>query len=95
MVGAPRAEKTCSWLDAFAASRRDDLQLLVTCLAGERVPEDPRMHAIDYEMVPRRTYDARLSVMDVLLLPIEPSELLTTGVVRDAIGAGLSAIATD
>jgi len=96
VVGAPRAEKNVQLLlDAFAASRRQDIQLYLTCRSDEVVPDDPRIIALDYEMVPRALYDARLAVMDALVMPIEPGELLTTGVVGDAIGAGLPVITSD
>jgi hypothetical protein len=49
LVGAPRAEKDVQLvLDAFHACGRDDLQLLVTCLSGEEVPEDERITASAY-----------------------------------------------
>ena len=78
---------------AFAACQRDDLQLFVTCLSGaESVPDDARIHACEYQLVARELYDARLAAIDVLVMPIEPGELLTTGVIGDAIGGGIAAI---
>lgn len=96
VIGAPRPEKDVQLvLDAFAACPRDDLGLVVLSLAGERVPDDPRITALPYEMVARDTYDRRLRAIDVLLFPITAGELLTSGVVGDAIGAGLPALVSD
>jgi glycosyltransferase involved in cell wall biosynthesis len=96
VVGAPRPEKDVQLvLDAVAASPRDDLGLLVLSLDGERVPDDPRIRALPYENVARATYDRRLRAVDVLVFPIAPGELLTSGVVGDAIGAGLPALVSD
>ena len=94
IVGAPRLEKNVQQvLDAFAACQRDDLQLFVTCLSGaESVPDDARIHACEYQLVARELYYARLAAIDVLVMPIEPGELLTTGVIGDAIGGGIAAI---
>jgi len=93
VIGAPRPEKDVQLvLDAFAACPRDDLGLLVLSLGGEQVPEDPRITALPYEMVAREVYDRRLAAIDLLVFPIVPGELLTSGVVGDAIGAGLPAL---
>jgi len=97
VIGAPRPEKNVQLvLDAFAASPRHDLGLLVLSLAGgERLPDDPRITALPYEMVAREVYDRRLRAIDVLVFPIQPGDLLTSGVVGDAIGAGLPALVSD
>lgn len=93
VVGAPRPEKDVQLLlDAFAACARDDLGLFVSSLADERVPDDPRIRAIPYEMVPRGVYDRRLAAIDVLVFPIREGELLTSGVVGDAIAAGIPSL---
>jgi glycosyltransferase involved in cell wall biosynthesis len=97
VVGAPRPEKDVQLvLDAFAACSRADLGLLALSLgADERVPDDPRITAIPYEMVDRATYDRRLRAIDALVFPIRAGELLTSGVVGDAVGAGLPSIVSD
>ena len=93
LVGAPRAEKDAQLvLDAFAATKRDEVQLLVCSLEGERVPDDPRIKALPYEMVPRRLYDQRLSCIDVFVLPFSPTGMLTTGTVGDVVGMGAPAL---
>ena len=93
LVGAPRPGKDTQLLvDGFAACRRDELQLLVLCHAGERLPDDPRITALPYEEVPRPVYDRRLAAIDVLALPLDGRTYLTTGQVADAVGAGIPAL---
>ena len=93
LVGAPRPGKdTQLLLDGFAACGRDDLQLLVLCHDGERLPEDPRITALVYEEVPRPVYDQRLAAIDVLALPLDGGTYLTTGQVADAVGRGIPAL---
>jgi glycosyltransferase involved in cell wall biosynthesis len=93
LVGAPRPGKdTQLLLDGFAACGRDDLQLLVLCHDGERLPDDPRITALAYEEVPRPVYDRRLAAIDVLVLPLDGGTYLTTGQVADAVGCGIPAL---
>jgi hypothetical protein len=93
LVGAPRPGKdTQLLLDGFAACGRDDLQLLVLCHDGERLPDDPRITALPYEEVPRPVYDRRLAAIDVLALPLDGGTYLTTGQVADAVGRGIPAL---
>ncbi|HET6832730.1 MAG TPA: hypothetical protein VFH30_02595 [Acidimicrobiales bacterium] len=93
LVGAPRPGKdTQLLLDGFAACRRDDLQLLVLCHDGERLPDDPRITARPYEEVPRPVYDRRLAAIDVLAMPLDGRTYLTTGQVADAVGRGIPAL---
>jgi hypothetical protein len=93
LVGAPRPGKhTQLLLDGFHAARRDDVQLLVLCLDGEAVPDDPRITALPYAEVPRDEYDRRLATIDVLALPLEGGTYLTTGQAADAVGAGIPAL---
>ena len=45
IIGAPRpAKQVQGFMDAFAATTRADLELIVFSLDGERVPDDPRIH---------------------------------------------------
>ena len=93
LVGAPRTEKDAQLvLDAFAATRRADVQLMVCSLDRERVPDDRRIKAVPYEMVPRRLYDQRLRCIDVFVFPFSPSGMLTTGTVGDVVGMGAPAL---
>jgi len=93
LVGAPRPGKhTQLLLDGFHAARREDVQLLVLCLDGEAVPDDPRITALPYAEVPRDEYDRRLATIDVLALPLDGGTYLTTGQAADAVGAGIPAL---
>ena len=96
LVGAPRRAKDVQLvLDAFAACKRDDVQLLACSLNGERVPDDDRIIAVPYELVPRELYDQRLRCIDALVLPFAPSGMLTTGTVGDVVGLGVPALVSD
>jgi hypothetical protein len=93
LIGAPRAGKDTQLLiDGFTACRRDDLQLLVLCHDGEKLPDDERITALPYDEVPRPIYDRRLATIDVLALPLDGSVYLTTGQAADAVGAGIPAL---
>jgi hypothetical protein len=98
ILGAPRVEKdTQRFIEAFAASGRDDLQLVVLSLGpDESSPDDPRITAFPYEFVDRATYNRRLATIDVLALPFDPDgEMLTTGLVGDVVGLGLPALRSE
>jgi hypothetical protein len=96
VVGAPRREKDVQLvLDAFAACKRDDVQLLVCSLDGERVPTDERITAVPYELVSREVYDQRLRCIDALVLPFASSGMLTTGTVGDVVGLGVPALVSE
>ena len=94
IVGAPRPFKRVQgFMDAFAATTRPDIELVVFSLDGEAVPSDPRIHAFPHTVVERGEYYRRLAVLDALALPFDPDgEMLTTGLVGDVVGAGLPAI---
>ena len=92
VVGAPRAEKDVQLvLDAFHACSRDDLQLVVTCVEGETIPDDPRICAIQASHVSEHVYYQRLVAIDALVLPFDEG-MLMTGTAFDAIGAEKAAI---
>ena len=97
VIGAPREEKkTRMLMEAFARVGRDDLQLLVLSLGeDEAVPDDPRIRAIPYQEVPRDAFNRRLATIDVLAIPIEGGDYLTTGQFADAVGLGIPAITSD
>jgi hypothetical protein len=94
IIGAPRAAKRVQdFMDAFAATTRPDLELIVFSLDGERVPDDPRIHTFRPAFVDREAYGHRLALLDAVALPFDPGgEMLTTGLVADVVGAGLPAI---
>ena len=61
IVGAPRREKqTGPFMEAFAATDRPDVQLLVLSLDDEEVP-DVRITARPYDFVARDEYNRRLA----------------------------------
>ena len=99
LLGAPRAEKQVqAFLDGFAASDRDDLQLVCWSLGPDDVvPDDPRIAVAEpYEMVDADLYARRLAACDLLALPFDPDgEMLATGVASDVVGLGLGALVSD
>ena len=99
LLGAPRAEKQVqAFLDGFAASDRDDLQLVCWSLGPDDVvPDDPRIAVAEpYEMVDADLYARRLAACDLLALPFDPDgEMLATGVAADVVGLGLGALVSD
>ena len=97
IIGAPRVEKNVQgFLNAFAQSDRSDIELYVPALSGnETLPEDSRIKGEDYRMVERELYNKRLATIDLLAFPIEPGDLLTTGVVGDAIGFGIPGLVSN
>jgi glycosyltransferase involved in cell wall biosynthesis len=78
---------------AVAASSRDDIELLVT--ADLPTPDDPRVVELPYEHVNREEYSRRLAVIDVLVMPFDDGEMLTTGTVGDAVGLGVPSLVSD
>lgn len=98
IVGAPRPAKDIRLaVDAFVASGRDDLDLLILSLAADDpMPDHPRIRAYRYENVPRSVYNRRLAVIDVFVLPFAADgTMLTTGLVGDVVGLGRSALVSD
>jgi glycosyltransferase involved in cell wall biosynthesis len=97
IVGAPRrAKHTVAFMEAFVRSTRPDVGLAVFSLgAGDPVPDDPRIAGRPYAFVDRAEYNRRLATIDVLVLPIDPDgEMLTTGVIGDAVGLGRPVVAS-
>jgi glycosyltransferase involved in cell wall biosynthesis len=47
------------------------------------------------ERVGRDEYNRRLATLDVLLMPFDDGEMLTTGAVGDAVGLGLPSLVSD
>jgi hypothetical protein len=102
IIGNPRQERCIQMaMDAFAASRRNDLdlQLAVFSLGPDhRVPDDPRIYAWPYSFTERETYNKRIGTIDLLVCAtiIEPNgSTLTSGTPADAIGAGRPALISD
>lgn len=94
VVGAPRLEKRVDIaMAAVAACSRDDIELLVC--SDLPAPDDPRIVVLPPERVTRAEYNRRLAVLDVLVMPFDDGEMLTTGTVGDAVGAGLPSLVSD
>jgi glycosyltransferase involved in cell wall biosynthesis len=91
VLGAPRPEKRADIaMAAVAASSRDDIELLVC--SGLPAPDDPRIVVLPPKRVSRQEYNRRLAVIDVLVMPFDDGEMLTTGTVGDAVGLGLPSL---
>ena len=99
LVGAPRADKLVGeFLDGVHRSRREDLQVVCWSLGPEDVvPDDPRIALAEpYAMVDEATYALRLSACDAIALPFRPDgDMLGTGTVFDAVGAGRVALISE
>jgi glycosyltransferase involved in cell wall biosynthesis len=97
IVGAPRAEKLVSMaMSAFAKCGRDDMELLVLSLdATETAPCHPGIVARRYQLAPWDLYHARLSAIDLLVLPFASDGMLTTGLVGDVVAHGIPALISD
>jgi glycosyltransferase involved in cell wall biosynthesis len=92
VIGAPRPEKRADIaMAAVAASSRDDIELLVISSAPP-APDDPRIVVLPHERVSREEYNRRLAVIDVLVMPFDDGDMLTTGTVGDAVGLGLPSL---
>jgi glycosyltransferase involved in cell wall biosynthesis len=91
VIGAPRPGKRVDLvMEAVAGSTREDIELVAFSLRDdERPPHDHRIVAEGYRYVPQSEYDARLAMIDLLVLPFDGDHMLTTGSVADAIGRGL------
>lgn len=95
IVGAPRPEKRADIaVAAVAASSRDDIELLVIS-TDLPTPGDPRIVVLPYKRMSREDYNRRLAVIDVLVMPFDDGEMLTTGTVGDAVGLGLPSLVSD
>ena len=95
VIGAPRIEKDVQLvLDAFHACTRQDLQLLVVCIDGEDVPDDPRILALPARHENVFVYYQRLVAIDALVFPFRDG-MLMTGTAFDAIGGRKAAIVSD
>jgi glycosyltransferase involved in cell wall biosynthesis len=96
--GRPQRERRIELvMEAFHACGREDLQLFVTALTPEDpVPEDPRIVTRPRTgYLPRETIAAYVAVSDALVSVPQGESYLTSGIVADAVGAGLPLIAHD
>ena len=99
VIGAPRVEKcTRAFLEGTAASSGAQFQVVCWSLSpGEAAPASPRIAvALEYEHADDRVYALRLAACDALAIPVDPDgEMLASGVVADAVGAGLAVLGSD
>lgn len=96
VIGAPRIDKQVQdVLDAFSATDRDDMELVIRLNGGETLPDDPRIH-YDYLELQEQAYARKLKAVDAVILPFDPDgQMLTTGTAADIIGAGTGVICSD
>lgn len=93
IIGNPRTErKVVDFLEAVHRSSNQDLQVVCWSLKNsENVPIDDRISiAESWIFVEDDVISERLAMCDLLAIPVAPDgEMLTTGLVGDAIGMGL------
>jgi glycosyltransferase involved in cell wall biosynthesis len=95
VLGRPQKEKQVELvLEEFAASRNQNLQLLVTAVGPDTpIPSDPRIHTFPRRgMLPRETINQYSAACDLLVsCPCGP-RYLTSGMVADAVGKAVGLI---
>ena len=93
LIGNPRVErKVLDFLESVRMSSNFDIQVVCWSLRpDETAPVDPRIAiAESWTFVDDEEITKRLAMSDLLAMPISPDgEMLTTGLVGDAIGMGL------
>ena len=95
VIGTPRVEKDLQLVvDAVAACRRDDIQLVIRVDLSVAVPDDPRIIA-EHGHLDFNQYLRRMKAFDAVILPFAPTGMLTTGTAFDCLGAGVPAITSD
>ena len=95
VIGTPRVEKNLQLVvDAVAACRRDDIQLVIRVDLSVAVPDDPRIIA-EFGHLDTTQYLRRMKAYDAVILPFAPTGMLTTGTAFDCVGAGVPAITSN
>ena len=95
VIGTPRVEKDLQLVvDAVAACRRDDIQLVIRVDLSVAVPDDPRIIA-EFGHLDFNQYLRRMKAFDAVILPFAPTGMLTTGTALDCLGAGVPAITSN
>jgi hypothetical protein len=93
LTGMPRVErKVADFLEGAARSRNRDIQVVCWSLRpAETAPRDERIAIAEpWRYVDDDEVSRRLAMCDLIAIPIAPDgEMLTTGVVGDAVGMGL------
>lgn len=100
LMGAPRASKdVVGFAQAFSVCGRTDLTLDVWSLHPHELdlmPDDPRIRARAYQFVGREAYNALLAQVDVMVMPMSSNaRMLASGVVWDAVAAGVPVLGSD
>lgn len=99
LLGSPRVErKVLEFLEGVAMSSVQDLQVVCWSLRPDEVaPRDERIKIAEpWRYVTDRTHAKRLAVCDLVALPFDPDgEMLTTGVVSDAVAMGIGILASE
>lgn len=95
VIGSPRAEKRIQLvLDAFAEVDRQDMHLLIRTKGDETLPDDARI-TVEQGHTPDHLYHSRMHAIDAVILPFDPSGMMTTGTAFDAIGSRTAAITSE
>lgn len=100
LMGAPRASKdVVGFAQAFSLCGRTDLTLDIWSLYPHELdlmPDDPRIRARAYQFVGREAYNAFLAQMDIMVMPMNShARMLASGVVWDAVAAGVPVLGSD
>jgi glycosyltransferase involved in cell wall biosynthesis len=94
LIGAPRRDKrVLEFLKGAAALSRTDIQVACWSLGpGESPPQARAIVAAEpYRWTSDDIYGLRLAACDAIALPFDPEgDMLVTGAVADAVGAGLA-----
>jgi len=93
LMGMPRVERdVLGFLEGVAASTNRDVQVVCWSLRpGDIVPDDERLAIAEpWRYVDDGEVERRLAICDLIAIPIVPDgEMLTSGVVSDALAMGL------
>jgi len=100
VIGRPQKEKQVELiLRAFLSGARDDRQLLVSALEEDMdIPDDPRIIPIYRKRkswLKREELSRQVKLCDALVCAHTGSTYLTSGLVADAVGAGIPMLANE
>lgn len=95
VIGAPRRHRDLDRIvSGVLESGRHDVQLVVFSAADPAaLPDDPRLVYFPQEFVTRPAFNRRLATLDAVALAYFDGDVLGTGALADAIGAGLPVLA--
>jgi hypothetical protein len=99
ILGSPREErKVEAFLEGVALSTNPNIEVACWSLRhGDNVPNDPRIAIHEtYRFVSDRTIRERLALCDLIALPIDSDgEMLTTGILTDALAMGCGVLSSE